>query len=202
MSKEDDAYKYWQSKLKSGDKTANAAAASASDDDDAELDEDFSGSEVKFSQPSDEKDDDYSMNDDDDFAISTSFKQAPGMDRTLSTQKKKNIAASGETASAAKDRLSKILEEEKKQARDEKLRKIMDEQKKSLKKNLGDDSDEDSDSDDSDEEEKKPSTIGAKPKTSDSQKKKASAVDYFMKKAGKDVEESSEISMEEDNDDD
>ena len=74
MSKEDDAYKYWQSKLKSGDKTAKAAAASASDDDDAELDEDFSGSEVKFSQPSDEKDDDYSMNDDDDFAISTSFK--------------------------------------------------------------------------------------------------------------------------------
>ena len=38
------------------------------------LDEDFSGSEVKFSDPDDDKDDEYSMNDDTDFAISTSFK--------------------------------------------------------------------------------------------------------------------------------
>ena len=76
MSKEDSAFKYWQDKLKSGDK--KAAAASDSDDDvDDELDEDFSGSEVKFSDQEDGKDDEYSMNDEDDFSISASFKQAP-----------------------------------------------------------------------------------------------------------------------------
>ena len=41
---------------------------------DEELDEDFSGSEVKFSEPNDDEDDEYSMNDEDDFAISSSFK--------------------------------------------------------------------------------------------------------------------------------
>ena len=78
MSKEDSAFKYWQDKLQSGDKKDAAAKSSDSDDDiDDELDEDFSGSEVKFSDQEDGKDDDYSMNDDDDFAISSSFKQAP-----------------------------------------------------------------------------------------------------------------------------
>ena len=74
MSKQDDdAFKYWQNKLQSGEKPGKAAASS---DEDEELDEDFSGSEVKFSEQDDDKDDEYSMNDD-DFAMSSSFKQAP-----------------------------------------------------------------------------------------------------------------------------
>ena len=44
-------------------------------DDDQELEEEFSGSEVKFSgDEGDNKDDEYSMNDEDDFAISASYK--------------------------------------------------------------------------------------------------------------------------------
>ena len=45
---EEDPYKYWQSKLKSGEKGQPALADSDDDDDDVdeELDEDFSASEV------------------------------------------------------------------------------------------------------------------------------------------------------------
>ena len=89
-NKDDDAFKYWQSKLKSGEKAAGKAKAADSDDDsDEQLDEDFSGSEVKFSEPDDDgsKDDEYSMNDDDDFAISSSFKQMPQSKTTADATK-------------------------------------------------------------------------------------------------------------------
>ena len=69
MSSQEDAYKYWQSKLKSGEKGPRVSGS-----ENEELDEEFSGSEVKFSGDDEDQDDDYSMNEDDDFAISTSFK--------------------------------------------------------------------------------------------------------------------------------
>lgn len=82
--------KYWKSPLTNLEKRS-ANMAGSDDDVDEELDEDFSGS------------DDYSVHDnnfDDSLAISSSFKQAPGADRTLSTSKK--AIGTKETASAAR----------------------------------------------------------------------------------------------------
>ena len=123
----EDAYAYWQNRMKSSEKKPAAANNNDSDfenddDDDGGEDEiDFSsGSEKKFSDhDDDEQDYDYSMKDD-DFAISTSFKQAP-IEKNQSSSKK----GANETASAAKDRLAKILEEEKKAEREAKLKEIM-----------------------------------------------------------------------------
>ena len=83
-----------------------------------------------------------------------------------------------------------------------------------MKKTIGggsddDDSDEDSDFDDDSEEEEKKSKPKSKPVaakiggkyTGGSDAKKSGAMDYFMKKAGKDVEESSDISMSEEEED-
>ena len=137
---QDDAYKYWQSKLKSGDKNAKKDQVSSDndddfddDDEDAKLGEELSGSEVKFSEPTDQ-DDDYSMNEDDDFQISSSFKQAQfGMDKSLNNTSQKKTAK-GETTSAAKENLNKILEEEKKQSREARLKQLMAEQKAQIRK--------------------------------------------------------------------
>lgn len=61
--------------MKGGAAKKPGEVSDSSGDDDQELDEDFSGSEVKFSEnDQDANDDEYSMNDDDDFAISSSFK--------------------------------------------------------------------------------------------------------------------------------
>ena len=120
-----DAYAYWQNKMKSTDKKPAANDDNDSDfenDDDDEGEIDFSGSEKKFSDHDDDDGDyDYSMKDD-DFAISTSFKQGGGpLDKNPSTSKK----GTNETASAAKERLAKIMEEEKKAEREAKLKEIM-----------------------------------------------------------------------------
>ena len=122
-----DAYAYWQNKMKSTDKKAAAANDSdndsdfENDDDDDGGEIDFSGSEKKFSDHDDDDGDyDYSMKDD-DFAISTSFKQGSALDKNPSTSKK----GANETASAAKERLAKIMEEEKKAEREAKLKEIM-----------------------------------------------------------------------------
>ena len=121
-----DAYAYWQNKMKSTDKKPAAANDSdndsdfENDDDDGDGEIDFSGSEKKFSDHDDDDGDyDYSMKDD-DFAISTSFKQGP-LDKNPSTAKK----GANETASAAKERLAKIVEEEKKAEREATLKEIM-----------------------------------------------------------------------------
>lgn len=86
MSSQEDAYKYWQSKLKSGEK-----GPKASESENEELDEEFSGSEVKFSGEDDGKDGEFSMDEDEDFAISTSIKQAPVPDKNPSSSKKREI---------------------------------------------------------------------------------------------------------------
>ena len=127
--------KYWQEKLKG---TGAKVSVSSDDDDDSkkELDDDFSDSEVKFSDPGDkDEDDEYSMNDDDDFAISSSFKQANASKTDpFGASKKSDTKKSG--TSAAKERLNKILEEEKKQAREARLKEIMRQQKAELRKKM------------------------------------------------------------------
>ena len=124
-----DAYQYWQNKGMGS--SAKKGKADGSEDQE-ELDEEFSasGSEVKFSDPDDEADDAYSM-DNSDFAISASFKQAQfAGDRSLSTSKK---SAGGKiTAQEGRERLAKIQEEESKKARDSKLKEIMKQQKAQL----------------------------------------------------------------------
>ena len=85
-----DAYAYWQNKMKSTDKKPAAGNDSDNDsdfenDDDDGGEIDFSGSEKKFSDHDDDDGDyDYSMKDD-DFAISTSFKQGGPLDKNPST---------------------------------------------------------------------------------------------------------------------
>ena len=84
------------------------------------------------------------MNDDDDFAISSSFKQANGSKTDPFGASKKSA---GKETSAAKERLNRIIQEEKKQAREAKLKEIMRQQKAELKAKMGD-SDDDDDEDD------------------------------------------------------
>ena len=97
------------------------------------------------------------MNDDDDFAISSSFKQANGSKTDPFGASKKSA---GKETSAAKERLNRIIEEEKKQAREAKLKEIMRQQKAELKAKMGDSDDDDDadeferDSDDSDKAKK------------------------------------------------
>ena len=84
--------KYWQGPHNKSLDKRSANVAGSDDDVDEELDDDFSGS-----------DEDYSVHDnnfDDSLAISSSFKQAPGAERTLSTSK--NATATKETALAAR----------------------------------------------------------------------------------------------------
>lgn len=106
------------------------------------------------------------------------------------------MVAETATTSVAKARLQKILEEEKKQEREAKLAEIKRKQKEELKKQLGEEDSDDDDFDDDSEEEQK---NGAKPKPvkTSATKKSGDPLNYFMKKAGKEIEESSEISMEE-----
>ena len=111
---------------------------------------------------------------------------------------KKASAGAKETAPTARERLNKILEEEKKQEREAKLKDIMRQQKAELKKTVGGGSEDDSDENDSDDdsdEDAAPARVGekskgakAEPASSDA-KKKQDAMNYFMQKAGKEVEE-------------
>ena len=95
------------------------------------------------------------MNDDDDFAISSSFKQANASKTDPFGASKKSA---GKETSAAKERLNRIIEEEKKQAREAKLKEIMRQQKAELKAKMGDSDDDDDEDDeferDSDDSEK------------------------------------------------
>ena len=101
--------------------------------------------------------------------------------------------------------MARILEEEKKQEREAKLQEIMRQQAEQVKQAIGADGSDsdggDSDFDDDSEEEKnkkKPATAKTGAKDSAAKpEKKSDAMNYFMKKAGKDVDESSEISMTE-----
>ena len=74
-----------------------------------------------------------------------------------------------------------------------------------MKKTLGgegddsgsDDSDFDDDSEEENNKKSKPAMTGAKATMASKPEKKPDAMNYFMKKAGKEVEESSEVSMSE-----
>ena len=106
-----------------------------------------------------------------------------------------------ENVSAAQQRLNKILEEEKKQEREKQLQEIMRKQKQELREKLGADSD-DSDFDSDGDAAGKPAKTGAKKTTTDTQggkskHKMSQGYNYFMSKAGKDVEESSEVEFTE-----
>ena len=101
--------------------------------------------------------------------------------------------------------MDRILAEEQKREREAKLEQIMREQKEQLKKTIGGDSDDDdSDFDDDSDEEVKDSKPKAKPvaaKVGGKSNEKSGAMDYFMKKAGKDVSESSDISITDEEED-
>ena len=172
----DAAFEHWKKRL-------NVQADAAKNDSDEELDDNFSGSEVKFSEPDDKEDCEYSM-DNDDFALSSSFKKAPRQEPGTSASK---VGQEPSRPSAAQQRLNKILEQEKEEARQKKLAEIMAKQKAEMKAKLGIDSEEDSDDS---QEEKAPSKAAAgKPSGS-----KKEAMKYFMEKMGKDAETSEEIS--------
>ena len=146
-----------------------------------------------MSDVKDDDDDEYSMtlNNEDDFQVSTSFKQSKkGLGASLSPTK--TTKGNGQTKlTPAQERLRKLEEEDEREKKAARLKAIKAEQAAKLKETLGESSDERDESDEYSDDAPQQTQAAKKP-----QKKPELAIDKIMKKMGKGVQESSEFSMD------